>query len=243
MCSPWVTEGAKRLEKGDGGKLSKQAHKKQLGQLLCKHEHRNNQHSAAVLSKQTADRDNDADPTVAAAPGGQASLGEAFRASPTQSDGMRKRMRVALWLAREGIATDKFPSLMDMCVDIGAFDGHKGSKDGNIGSTRAGYRSVVAAWGLIEALAKASKWATNAVSAMAPAMGLTTDEATDAATQSQQVFGYRVPVLDADGLSTKNIYGGEFNRITSSPERSFSKRPACGGTAALNDQCVGARRL
>ena len=107
MCSPWVTEGAKRFKKGDGGKLSKQAHTKQLGQSRCKHEHNNNQHSAAVLSKQTADRDPNAEPTVAAAPGGQASLGETLRASPTQSDGTWKRMRIALRLSWEGIAIDK----------------------------------------------------------------------------------------------------------------------------------------
>ena len=94
-------------------------------------------------------------------------------------------------------------------VSIGAFDGHKGSKDGDIGSSRAGHRSVVSAWGMIEALGKASKWATNSLLAAAPATGVSTDEATDTATQSQQVFGCRVPVLDADGLKIRSLYGGE----------------------------------
>ena len=222
--SPWVTEGAKRhVVGGDEKKL-----RNQLQQALYKHENVSKQHSDAVQNKETADRGSDPmDATAAAAPGGQATLAEAFRASPTQSDGMRKRLRVALWLAREGIATSKFPSLMDLCVSIGAFDGHKGSKDGDIGSSRAGYRSVVSAWGMIEALGKASKWATNSLLAAAPAIGVSTDEATDTATQSQQVFGYRVPVLDANGLKIRSLYGGECTWIaTAVPPSPLSGRAA-----------------
>lgn len=210
--SPWVTEGAKRhMVGGDASdERSQKKLRNQLQQALYKHGNTSKQHRDAVQNKETADRGSDPmNATAAAAPGGQATLAEAFRASPTQSDGMRKRLRVALWLAREGIAISKFPSLMDLCVSIGAFDGHKGSKDGDIGSSRAGYRSVVSAWGMIEALGKASKWATNSLLAAAPAIGVSTDEATDTATQSQQVFGYRVPVLDADGLKIRSLYGGE----------------------------------
>ena len=220
--SPWVTDGCKRFLKGDGGKKARSKLTEQLNQALYKHKH-TKQHVRAVGNKETADRAKDPDPATAAAPGGQANLDEAFRASPTQSDGMRKRLRVALWLAREGIAISKFPSLMDLCVSIGAFDAHKGTDDGDIGSSRAGYRSVFSAWGMIEALGKASKWSTTALLAAATAIGITTDEATDAATQCQQVFGYRVPVLDADGLTVKSVYGGEFTA------RWFSAQPNAGG--------------
>ena len=103
---------------GDGGKKAAKKSTEQPTQCLHKHK-TTKQHVRAVSNKETADRAKDPDPATAAAPGGQANLDKAFRASPTQSDGMRKRLRVALWLT-EGIAIAKFPSLMELCVSIGA---------------------------------------------------------------------------------------------------------------------------
>jgi len=176
-------------------------------QLLTKHPN-TRQHKTALENQATAIRGASSDPNTTAAPGGQMTLQETLAANPTVTDGIRKRMLATLWLCREGIAVDKYPSLMAMLISIGAFDAHAGTDDGDIGSTRASYRDVKSAWGFIDSMAAASRERVHKIIRKAPAVGMTTDEATDSATQSQQVFGYRVPVLDEEGFEAKSYYGG-----------------------------------
>ena len=93
-------------------------------------------------------------------------------------------------------------------ISIGAFDAHTGTGDGEIGWSRASYRDVKSAWGFVRSMAAASRDRVHRIIHQAPAIGFTTDEATDSGIQCQQVFGYRVPVLDEEGFEAKTYYGG-----------------------------------